>query len=290
MEKVYKLIGVWGLMLIKIGLHLSVVFNDGVMGFIKGIQVYGEAWKILFSRQFRYFLWFPVLILAGLFFGGNWLINELGNGLYGLAEPVLQEWINGISWLQWMGRATEIVIKVILRLLYFFLFISFGGYLLLVVMSPVYSWLSERAEVYLTGRDYPFSWRRLFWEIFRGILITLRNMFWQLLIYFFFLFFSFIPLIGWISPLALFVVSAYFYGFSFVDYAVERKRYNVRQSVRYVNHHIGMVTGIGAVFALALMIPWVSIVVCSFVSLLSVIAGTIAVNKLQSPLPEKQGD
>ena len=75
-----------------------------------------------------------------------------------------------------------------------------------------------------------------------------------------------------------------------MDYAVERKRYNVRQSVRYVNHHIGMVTGIGAVFALALMIPWVSIVVCSFVSLLSVIAGTIAVNKLQSPLPEKQGD
>ena len=160
MEKVYKLIGVWWLMFIKIGLHLSVVFNDGVMGFIKGIQVYGEAWKILFSRQFRYFLWFPVLILAGLFFGGNWLINELGNGLYGLAEPVLQEWINGISWLQWMGRATEIVIKVILRLLYFFLFISFGGYLLLVVMSPVYSWLSERAEVYLTGRDYPFSWLR----------------------------------------------------------------------------------------------------------------------------------
>ena len=38
MEKVYKLIGVWWLMFIKIGLHLSVVFNDGVMGFIKGIQ------------------------------------------------------------------------------------------------------------------------------------------------------------------------------------------------------------------------------------------------------------
>lgn len=260
------------------------------MGFIRGIQAYGKAWAILFSRQFRYFLWFPVLVLAGVFLGGNWLINELGDGLYGLVDHTLQEWLTGISWLQWLGGATKVVIKIVLRLLYFFLFISFGGYFILVLMSPVYSWLSEKAEAYLTGYDYLFSWRRLFGEIFRGILITLRNMFWQLLLYLFFLFFSFIPLIGWISPLALFWISAYFYGFSFVDYAVERKRYNVRQSVRYVNSHIGMVTGIGAVFALALMIPWGSIVVCSFVSLLSVVAGTVAVNKLQSPCLPENGD
>ena len=65
-----------------------------------------------------------------------------------------------------------------------------------------------------------------------------------------------------------------------IDYAIERKRFNVRQSVRYVNKNIGLVTGIGTVFALALMIPALSLAACCFVSLLSVIAGTIAVERM----------
>ena len=69
-------------------------------------------------------------------------------------------------------------------------------------------------------------------------------------------------------------------GYDFVDYAIERKRFNVRQSVRYVNKNIGLVTGIGTVFALALMIPALSLAACCFVSLLSVIAGTIAVERM----------
>lgn len=40
-----------------------------------------------------------------------------------------------------------------------------------------------------------------------------------------------------------------------------------------------MVTAVGCVFALSLMIPWASIVVCSFVSLLSVVAGTVVVER-----------
>ena len=91
---------------------------------------------------------------------------------------------------------------------------------------------------------------------------------------------SFIPLVGVIAPFAIFFTSAYFYGFAFIDYAIERKRFNVRQSVRYVNKNIGLVTGIGTVFALALMIPALSLAACCFVSLLSVIAGTIAVERM----------
>lgn len=62
---------------------------------------------------------------------------------------------------------------------------------------------------------------------------------------------------------------------------MERKRYNVRQSVHYVNKNMGLVTGIGTVFAITLMIPWLSIIVCCFVSLLSVIAATVALDRLE---------
>lgn len=249
------------------------------IGFFGGIQAYGKAFEILFSRKFWWFLLFPVLILILLFIGGNWLVNYAGDSVYDLIAGSIQKWVSGISWLQWVGTATNVLIRITLKILYFCLFISFGGYIILILMSPIYSWLSERAEAHLTGKEYPFSFRQLMWEIFRGLLIALRNMCMQLLLSVFFLFFSFVPVVGWITPVVVFFTSAYFYGFAFMDYAIERKRFNVKQSVRYVNKNLGLVTGIGSVFALALMIPGISMVVCCFLSLLSVIAGTVVVNK-----------
>ena len=249
------------------------------IGFFGGIQAYGKAFEILFSRKFWWFLLFPVLILILLFIGGNWLVNYAGDSVYDLIAGSIQKWVSGISWLQWVGRATNVLIRITLKILYFCLFISFGGYIILILMSPIYSWLSERAEAHLTGKECPFSFKQLMWEIFRGLLIALRNMCMQLLLSVFFLFFSFVPVVGWITPVVVFFTSAYFYGFAFMDYAIERKRFNVKQSVRYVNKNLGLVTGIGSVFALALMIPGISMVVCCFLSLLSVIAGTVVVNK-----------
>ena len=101
----------------------------------------------------------------------------------------------------------------------------------------------------------------------------------QLLVMIVLFFGSFIPLAGLVMPVLTFGVGAYFYGFAFMDYAVERKRFRVKESVRYMRHNAGSVTAIGTVFALSLMIPWGSIVVCSFVSLLSVVAGTVVVEE-----------
>lgn len=247
--------------------------------FLDGIRAYGKAWCILFNRKFRWFLLFPLVILTLLFLGGNWLVGYAGDGIYAWVEEPLKEWVSDISRLSWIGTATGWLIKIVLKIFYFLLFVSFGGYIVLIVMSPVYSWLSERTEAYLTGHKYPFSWKEFGWEIFRGILIVIRNMVVQLLLVGVLFLLSFIPLVGWLSPVVVFLVSAYFYGFSFVDYAIERKRYNVKQSVRYVNRNIGMVTGIGTVFALSLMISWLSLIACCYVSLLSVIAATVAVNE-----------
>lgn len=249
-------------------------------GFFTGIGVYGKAFQILFNRRFFGFLVFPVLALLLLFWGGSWLVSSAGDGLAEIVQAKIASWVEGISWLQWLNSTLGFLVRIILKITYFFLFITFGGYVVLIIMSPVYSWLSERTEAYLSGKVHPFSLRQLIREIFRGILIALRNMVFQLLFTVFLFFCSFIPIIGLLSPVALFLVSAYFYGFSFVDYAIERKRFNVKQSVRYVNKNVGMVTGVGAIFAFSLLIPWFSIIACSFVSILSVIAGTVAVQQV----------
>lgn len=174
------------------------------MGFLTGIQAYGKAFGLLFSRRFWWFLLFPVVTLMLLFVGGNLLVSYAGEGLYGLIEDWVRGLVDGISWLAWVGDATNIFIRIVLKVVYFFLFIAFGGYIVLIIMSPVYSWLSERTEAYLTGREYPFSWRELVREIVRGILIALRNMFVQLLLSVFFFFFLLCRLSVWFRPLPSF--------------------------------------------------------------------------------------
>ena len=74
-------------------------------------------------------------------------------------------------------------------------------------------------------------------------------------------------------------IADFFYGFSFLDYAIERKRIGVRDSVRYVNRRAGAATGVGLVFAVALMLPLLNILVCSFLSMAAVIAGEVIVNE-----------
>lgn len=251
-------------------------------GFFSGMQAYIPALRILFDRRFVWFLFFPLAVLLLLFVGGSILTGWLGDSLYALFSEQLEAWVEGITWLNWLGGVTGWLIKIIVKIIYFFLFAMYSGYIILILMSPVYSWLSERVETYLSGRVYPFSVGQLLKDMLRGILIALRNMLLQTAISVLLFFFSFIPIIGWISPFLLLFVSAYFYGFSFLDYAIERKRLGVRDSVRYVNRRVGAATGIGFVFAIALMIPLLNMFVCCFLSLVSVIAGTLVVNRFES--------
>lgn len=250
-------------------------------GFFRGIRAYGPACRMLLSRRFCWFFIFPVFLLVLFFIGGEWLVASAGNSLSECVRQKMAVWVEGISWLSWAADTAGFLIRFLVKLLYLFLFFTFGGYFVLILMSPVYSWLSERAERELTGKDYSFDFRQMLWEVGRGIMLACRNMFFQFLISFLLFLCSFIPLVGLLTPFAMFFVSAYFYGFSFIDYAVERKRFNIRKSTAYMKKNIGMVTGVGAVFAFSLLIPWVSVLACCFVSLFSVVAGTVIVNEMQ---------
>jgi len=250
-------------------------------GFFRGIRAYGPAFRIMLGGRFSWFFLFQVLLLVLFYIGGEWLVASAGNSLSGMAEQKIAAWLEGISWLSWLVDTAGFLIRFLIKLLYLFLFFTFGGYLVLILMSPVYSWLSERTERELTGKSYPFDAKQMLWEVGRGVMLASRNMVFQLLISLVLFLCSFIPLVGLLTPFALFFVSAYFYGFSFIDYAVERKRFNIRKSTAYMKKNSGMVMGVGTVFAFSLLIPWVSILACCFVSLFSVVAGTVIVNEMQ---------
>lgn len=251
--------------------------RDFFQEFGRGLRSYGPAFSLLLTKRFVCFLLFP-LLAWGLFFGlGAWLVEWLGAPVGVWIHDGIAGWVGHIGWLHHAGAVVALLFRMLLRIGYFLLFLTIGGYVVLIVLSPVFSWLSERTEKTVTGRAYPADWGRFLRETGRGILIALRNTFLQLLVSVLLFFLSFIPFVGLVSPVLLFLSSAYFYGFSFVDYTIERRYLRVNESVRYVNRNIGFVMGIGLPFAAALLLPFGRFLVCGYVSLVAVMAATMAV-------------
>ncbi len=160
-----------------------------------------------------------------------------------------------------LNGAREVILLIVLDLALFFLFLLMGKYLVLIVLSPLLAYVSERTEEIITGRSFPFQWRAFLKGVVRGVLMAMRNGALELTI----------NLVLWvasllIAPLApvaavfLWLLCCWFYGFSMFDYIHERRRYGIRESVRTARAHRGMVMANGALFSLLMMIPMVGFV------------------------------
>jgi CysZ protein len=97
-------------------------------------------------------------------------------------------------------------------------------------------------------------------DAWRGTKLALRNTVWQTVYMFALFLLSFIPVIGWITPLIVILVECYYYGFSMLDYSFERQKLSPAESIRYVSQHKGLAIGNGIVFYLMhglIIIGWV---------------------------------
>lgn len=152
--------------------------------------------------------------------------------------------------------ARDTVVLVIVKLALWLLFGLVGKYLVLILLSPLLAYASERTEEIVTGQVFPFRFMHLVKDVGRGILMALRNSGMELLITMavwactFFLA-PFAPL----SVVALWFVSSWFYGFSMFDYVFERQRMGVRASARAARDRRGIVLANGMLFNLLMNPP-----------------------------------
>ena len=127
-----------------------------------------------------------------------------------------------------------------------------SGFFLLLVLSPVFSLVSEETGKRLTGLEYRFSPAQLIKDVIRGLKITLRNLLYQYLaIALISIVLYFLPdtyIIQLAGSILIFLVTAYFYGFSILDYAMENLRMSYDASVEFVRNHPGYALGLGSVY------------------------------------------
>jgi len=247
--------------------------------FFKAIGNCFKAFSILFEKGLWYYIFYPLIIWIAL-----WIASIYGfMSLASYISKWLSGYVNAESIPQtghWLSFARPLlvgkisfIITILLRVIFWLISGTFIKYALLIALSPVFALLSEKADEKLTGANFPFNLKQLLKDIFRGIAISLRNMFLE---YFFifscFLINLFFPPSFFITTPFLFILGWYYIGFALLDYNCERYKFGVLKSIKFIKQNWGTAIGIGFVYSIFMYIPLLGLL---FGPLIAIIGGTL---------------
>lgn len=246
------------------------------------IQSYGKAHRFIQEHKLWKWIIIPGIIYALLFGVSMYFFGKTATGVieYLTNAMGIREWIQKLqnSFLGFLFTVAGIILWMILMFFYFSLF----KYIWLILGSPIFAYLSEKTESIIEGKDYPFNLKQLLKDAYRGVRLALRNTLWQTVYTVSILILSFIPLIGWATPILALFIECYYYGFSMLDYSFERNKLTMQQGIEFTSRHKGLAIGNGMVFYLMhgfLFIGWI------FAPAYAVIAATISIIDQKKNIP-----
>lgn len=239
--------------------------------FSRGFSGFFQAFGFMLRNRMGWMFAAPVvlwiLFALGLFQAGS----AIAGTVEGWAAHYLELPVPATDRAGWPGLwddlkaflngARDVLVWIALKLAIFTLVALVGKYVVLILLSPLMAYASERTEELLTGAGTPFNVARWLKEVGRGILMALRNgtletvinvVAWVLTL--------FVPLLAPITAIFLWLVSSWFYGFSMFDYIHERQGLGIGASVRSARGRQGMVLANGMAFSLLMKVPLLGLV------------------------------
>lgn len=211
--------------------------------FFWALSAYPKA--IYFIAKHKLWLYFiPPAILSGLIYLGGTTIENL------LHEYKIKD---VKSFNELMFEIFKMLGMYILTLMAF----KMRKYIVFVFLSPMLAQLSYVVEKKITGNKYKTDFSQLIKDIHRGIRIAMGNFLLEyLLIGAWIVLALFIPGMGLATPVFMFLIGCYFYGFSMIDYINERRKLTINESVIYVRKNAGYAFGNGFVFTALFYLPY----------------------------------
>jgi len=248
------------------------------------VNAYMSAFGFLRKHKLSWFLWFPFIITLIVFYGGFSVTSYFTELLTAYTEG----WLDSADWLpDWLSWITDVfywIIWLALRVILYFAFAFLGGSIILLLMAPILTWLSEKVAQ-AVGKDVPdFSATQFMRDLTRAAALAIRNGAIQLVLTIGCFILGFVPVIGIASAALLFGINAYFYGYNFMDYTLERKRFSVKQSNQFVSNNKFTAMALGTPYALWMLIPFVGPMTSGFVAIYATIAATLVLEEENKPV------
>ena len=208
-----------------------------------GIRSYVNALIFIKTHRFWIYFLFPILLFAGVYFLGFYF-KDL-TAIYkapkdaGFLKSVYHFFVSGFF------------------LLLSFMFLNFIRYVIILLISPLLSIVSERTERILTQNKYNYNLKQLIKDVKRALNLIIRNLFWEMTLGLVVIILS--MLLNYcfsineavrltIEQALISLIAFYYYGFGFIDYIMERLKMNHFQSIKFVRKHRGLAIALGLVF------------------------------------------
>jgi CysZ protein len=239
------------------------------------VQSWGEAHR--FIQKHRLFKWIiiPGIVYTLLFIAGMFFFWQSSDGVVSWISRQLsiEAWLQKerSEWLSFFFVMMGMMLRLILVLFYFSLF----KYLILIIGSPVFAYLSEKTEAIIEGKEYSLNWPELKKDVIRGIKLALRSAGWQSVYLVALILLSLIPLVGWITPIIALLMECYYFGLSMLDYSFARNNFTPAQSIAFTGRHKGLAIGNGLLF-------YIMHIVIILAPAYAVVAATLSVHKVKN--------
>ena len=231
-------------------------------GFGKGVASFFKGFSVIFEKGLWHYIFYPLILLLLLTLATTYLVGELADSVKSwLESQMMFESIpdegHWLSWAKhivsgWLGFLVSIMVKLVMWIVSGTLM----KYVILILLSPIMSLLSESIEEQINGVKFPFQFIQLLKDVLRGTLINIRNMLLEYLLIFagFTLCLIFPPFTFIVTPFLL-IIGWYFIGFSMMDYSCERNKMSIGEGIRFIRKNKGIAVGIGFCYAMFLSIP-----------------------------------
>ncbi len=235
---------------------------------VKGINDYFRAFSLMSKLK----LW-KYIVLTGilsLVFGGLLIFFSIALiNIFSSSITDIYPFDFGKEYIISFAKFISGISTVILALMLY-------KYIVFIIFVPFLGPISEKIEEHLTGEKAGYSIfniTRLIKDVLRGLGISIRLVYKELLWIIILFILSFIPLLSPFIPLVAFIIEAFYGGYGNFDWALERY-YNVRERVNFIRYNKGLTLGNGIPFTLMLSIPVIGFFLAPA---LSVAAATISV-------------
>lgn len=243
-----------------------------IKNIIIGLKAYADSFSLISELKLWKYFAIPILISVVMALTIGFLAYSFSDNI-GIYISKIWVWEFGketfTSFSSFIGAVIILVMGLILY-----------KHIIMALSAPFMNPVSEKIEQHLLGKENPLHRDTSFsQQLWRGIRINLRNLTKEILLTIPVLLIGFIPVIGILSTVLLFLIQSYYAGFGNMDYTLER-HFNYKDSINFVSKHKGLAVGNGIVFMLLLLIPVIGIIL---VLPLSVVSATkITINELHS--------
>ena len=140
----------------------------------------------------------------------------------------------------------------------------FYQFLILTVLSPVYCLLSEKVDNDFTGAKFDGGIVRIMTDLIRAIFVVIIALFFNLIFMLLWFVFAWVTGFHLLDEIMYFLIGAFFIGFSFYDYSLERYEVGTFGSWGFGFNKIPYMFITGGLFCLAYKVPFFGVILSPF--------------------------